>query len=311
MPQILFQTGDKLVLKGEQLYWNSVAPENIAKNRESLFRPFRTAGFFNVFVGYLLPYHELLKGDVDYLKTLRHDPIGRTVFEKVLVAGAYVVEEWVDPVSSFLFRNAYPWAFCQNKREIEREIREDFAFFSKNSPARSFQLYHWPLPHGPLVFNADGSYRGYGPYWDSAPAEHIRGYEAHLHYLDYTIGWIVRTLRELGQFESSLMIMTSDHSWRLEPDGPDYRTNPFAPQYRHVPLIIKWPGQSKGVVIEREYHLTDLHHLLGRTLNGRTDFYDVVKELRESTSEDISSPTDRERQSSWLPFSVQQRRRQV
>ena len=249
MPRFLFQTNENLVQKDEKLYWNSVRPENSAKNKENLFRPFRAAGFFNVLVGYLLPYHELLKQDVDYIKTLRHDPFGRTVLEKILVTSAYIVEEWVDPVSSFLFRDAYPWAFCNNKRELDREVRSDFAFFSQNNRAASFQLYHWPLPHGPLVFNADGSYRGCGPYWDSTPEQYVRGYEGHMRYLDETIGWIVRALRESNQFDSSLIIMTSDHSWRLEPDGPSYKTDPLAKQFLHVPLIIKWPGQSKGIVI--------------------------------------------------------------
>lgn len=271
MPRLLFQTNENLVQKDEKLYWSSVSPGNVANNKESLFRPFRAAGFFNVFVGYLLPYHELLKQDVDYAKTLRHDPFGRTVLEKLLVTSAYIVEEWVDPVSSFLFRDAYPWALCNNKRELDREVRGDFAFFSQNNRAPSFQLYHWPLPHGPLIFNADGSYRGCGPYWDSTPEQYVQGYEGHMRYLDQTIGWIVGALRETNQFESSLIIMTSDHSWRLEPDGPDYKTNPLAKEFLHVPLIIKWPGQSKGVVIESEYHLTDLHQLLEKVLEGRTD----------------------------------------
>jgi hypothetical protein len=280
LPRILFQTNGNLVHKDEKLYWDSVGPENIAKDKENLFRPFRAAGFFNVLVGYELPYHELLKEDVHYIKTLRHDPVGRTVLEKMLVTSIYVVEEWIDPVSSFFFRNAYPWAFCRNKREIDQEIRNDFAFFSQNAQARSFQLHHWPLPHGPLIFNADGSYRGYGPYWDSTAVEYVRGYEAHLYYLDRTIGWIVRSLQETDQFESSLIIMTSDHSWRLEPDGPVYKTNPLAKEFLHVPLIIKWPGQSKGVVIEREYRLTDLHLLLEKALKGRTDVDDVLEELK-------------------------------
>jgi hypothetical protein len=279
MPRLLFQTNENLVQKDEQLYWNAVGPENLAKNKENLFRPFRAAGFFNVFVGYLLPYHELLKQDVDYIKTLRHDPFGRTVLEKILVTSAYIVEEWGDPVSSFVFRDAYPSAVCKNKRQLDGEVRSDFAFFSQNNRAPSFQLYHWPLPHGPLIFNADGSYRGCGPYWDSTPEQFVRGYEGHMRYLDETIGWIVRALRESNQFDSSLIIMTSDHSWRLEPDGPNYKTDPLAKQFLHVPLIIKWPGQSKGAVIEREYHLTDLHRLLDKVLKGTADVDAVVEEL--------------------------------
>jgi hypothetical protein len=283
MPRILFQTNDNLINKDEKLYWNSVGPEKIAKDKENLFRPFRGAGFFNVLVGYLLPYHELMKEDVDYIKTLRHDPIGRTVLEKMLVTSTYIVEEWVDPVSRFLFRDAYQWAFCENKRKNDQEIRNDFAFFSQNNPARSFQLYHWPLPHGPLIFNADGSYRGVVTDGRLTKEELVQGYEAHLHYLDQTIGWIIRSLRETGQFESSLIIMTSDHSWRREPDGPDYKTNPSAKQYLHVPLLIKWPGQSKGVVIEREYHLTDLHQLLEKALKETIEIDDVVEELNAAS----------------------------
>lgn len=89
----------------------------------------------------------------------------------------------------------------------------------------------------------------------------LEHYENSLKIVDGYIGELMTALVNSGKWNDSLIILTSDHSWRTDPNGPlagcreyqfalegrwgsavEHDPDPLHP-WKHVPLIIKLPGQ--------------------------------------------------------------------
>ncbi|HEV8120892.1 MAG TPA: sulfatase-like hydrolase/transferase, partial [Candidatus Polarisedimenticolia bacterium] len=93
-------------------------------------------------------------------------------------------------------------------------------------------------------------------------------YHRNVLHLDTVVGRIVDRLRRAGRFDKSLVIMTSDHSWRTDPDIP--RT--LEPErVRHVPLLIKVPGQNERRTIDAPFDDRSLGSIIEAALDGRLD----------------------------------------
>jgi arylsulfatase A-like enzyme len=76
------------------------------------------------------------------------------------------------------------------------------------------------------------------------------GYTRHLHYTDRVLGEILQTLDSTGRLDRTLLIATSDHSWRKEPDSATARLPDAG---IHVPLFVKWPGQTRQLVSDSTF----------------------------------------------------------
>lgn len=109
--------------------------------------------------------------------------------------------------------------------------------------------WHCPLPHQPFVYHADGRRRE-PPLSYPGKAEDVdvlwRAYLDQIRYLDSILARFVARLKERGLYETSILVLTSDHGLRtsgvLEPGYPERRTG-LVPR---VPLILKAPGLAPG-----------------------------------------------------------------
>jgi len=114
----------------------------------------------------------------------------------------------------------------------------------EHSQVPLFMLFHYAVPHQPFVWSARG--RIENPEWD--PREHtIKGYLSNIQGVDHFLGEIISALEVAGRYDGATIIVTSDHSWRFDPDimHTELSDDPFAAtERRHVPLIVKNPGQN-------------------------------------------------------------------
>jgi arylsulfatase A-like enzyme len=154
-------------------------------------------------------------------------------------------------------------------------LRHELFRIIADAPRNTFALFHMPPPHGPHVFEPDGTYAG--PYRAGGP--YVSDYERSLVYIDFYIGEIVARLREAGKFDDALIIFTSDHARIAETEpiiceDPDWN--------RRVPLIIKLPGQQSGLVLDYELCTNQLQPLFEAVFGGERDttqLIDVVRQL--------------------------------
>jgi hypothetical protein len=105
-----------------------------------------------------------------------------------------------------------------------------------------------PVPHYPYIVNPDGRYRGAHPdAWNDAD---LAGYTRNLAYADKLLGEFVDAMRRADRFDDALIIVTSDHTWRRDPD----RTGEVArDSITHVPLVVKLPGQRTAADVHGRF----------------------------------------------------------
>lgn len=125
---------------------------------------------------------------------------------------------------------------------------------------------HLLLPHTPWTYLPDGmqyhSVRGLpvdGEWWGRLA--HQR-YLAQLEYTDTLLGDTLNLLQETGQYDESLLVLTADHGVSLTPGRAGSRELPAdAPgigELAWVPMFLKEPGQTEGVVDDRNWQHVDL-----------------------------------------------------
>lgn len=108
-------------------------------------------------------------------------------------------------------------------------------------------LWHIPLPHYPFVWDVDGLQPDLAHRPIHAVMTDPNGYTANLRYMDTVLGLLVARLKDAGLWDSTLLIVTSDHAWRRDPAISDEECrypvedlDPSSP-YRRIPLWVKYP----------------------------------------------------------------------
>ena len=142
-------------------------------------------------------------------------------------------------------------------RRIHEELRVGGRQLLRTAPDRSVTFLHIPCPHPPFIYDGEGRYVGPITTRTDSPYD-TAGYLRNLQYLDFLVGDFLGVLKANGCFDRSMVVFTSDHSWRKDSRGgvldPD--------ETRHVPLFIKFPYQQSGHRIDERYYLTRLQPLM-------------------------------------------------
>ena len=109
-------------------------------------------------------------------------------------------------------------------------------------------LWHIPLPHYPFVWDVDGLQQDLAHSPIHAVMTNPDGYDANLRYMDTVLGLLVARLKDADLWDSTLLVVTSDHAWRLDPAiSPDECRYPIedldpSSPYRRIPFWVKYPG---------------------------------------------------------------------
>lgn len=171
-------------------------------------------------------------------------------------------------------------------------------FIKENKENPFFMYYANPIPHNPL--QAPKRWVDYyvEKFGDEEPYDGSRGYFPHRYphacyaamvsYLDEQVGEIVATLKELGLYENTIIMFTSDN-------GPTYSGGADSPWFDSAKPFKSERGWGKGNVNEGGIRVPMIAQWPGKIKSGtKTDlisaFYDVLPTMCEITG--IEVPTD-------------------
>ena len=162
--------------------------------------------------------------------------------------------------TSFIAHSSFElqgWEFIA--MENQSRIRPVLNEILPRLPYRNVAFFHMYLPHPPYLFNRDWS--PHEPLIFGDPGDpHL--YLENIYAMDAVLGDIIKILKERGDYDSSMIVLLSDHSWKFQYSGTweELDIPAYLPE-KHVPLIIKYPGQTRGGHTDQRILLTELHPL--------------------------------------------------
>ena len=176
--------------------------------------------------------------------------------------------------------------------------KEVINFIKENKDQPFFMYYANPIPHNPL--QAPKRWVDYyvNKFGDEEPYDGSRGYFPHRYphacyaamvsYLDEQVGEIIATLKELGLYENTLVIFTSDN-------GPTYSGGADSPWFDSAKPFKSEMGWGKGNVTEAGIRVPMIAQWPGKIqpaseTNLISAFYDVLPTFCEIAN--VKAPDD-------------------
>lgn len=217
-----------------------------------------SAGGRSFYIGYTVPYKNLMPTAWDEAYILPF--YGLSLPEPAPRWASKLVYHWLryvrvskDPIAA-LVRQTYVHLVLEHQhwRTITQDISAiGLRFIRENLSPGDLLIIHSPMPHEPYVFAADGS-----P--SQLPRDDVAGgYQAQLQYADQLLGDWIMALKQTGKWDHSWVFVLSDHGIHQR----DYGAHPE--MKRHVPLLVKAPGQTSREDRRDPIRLVELDRIPG------------------------------------------------
>jgi hypothetical protein len=157
----------------------------------------------------------------------------------------------------------------------------------------TFYFMHSLLPHIPYNYLPSGKIYGSDSdvprgvsreTWTGDEWDVIQGYQRHLlqvGFVDTLLGKLLGRLKEVGMYDRSLIVVTSDHGASFQRgDSRRVLTRTNFQDIMSVPLFIKAPNQRQGVISDRNVEIIDIApsiaDILGITLRWPVDGHSAL-----------------------------------
>jgi len=146
-------------------------------------------------------------------------------------------DEFVEPIP----------VFYHNERKGGEASRVACEWLERHQDERFFLFLHYYDPHSP-----------YEPPEPFASTFAGRPYAGEVAYTDYCIGQVIKKLKELNLYDSTLLIITSDHGEGFGEHREREHGYYIYQSTVHVPLVIKVPGGAEGKRVNETAGLVDI-----------------------------------------------------
>ncbi len=164
------------------------------------------------------------------------------------------------------------WGPFYSNHEVMRWRTDRFDEFLQWLPAvkpeRTLVYFHELNPHSPYMMTASGEIVERFPFQfepkQAGNEELLRAlrerYREQIVFTDKQVGRLLARLKELGWYDQSLFILVGDHGVSSRPEAPGrFLHNGADPdQVLRIPLFIKLPRQTQGVVSDADVQHIDI-----------------------------------------------------
>ena len=218
---------DNILIKYDWIYriTKDNKEEYLKVEPDNLFATAKDKGYKTFACGTFLPYCEMFNQYLD----------GCRSFSIYNYANVVTKFSLLNPIMTTLiiWPRQKPQGFIKNMVASQWQRRQTEQIFYLTLKALDekepfFLFSHFYIPHLPFVFNRNGYYDNKDPF-----LQNDENYQKQLEYVDHLLGQLIDRIRQNGIFESSELIVLSDHNYRIM----------FPDKANHIPLIIKKPYQ--------------------------------------------------------------------
>ena len=159
-----------------------------------------------------------------------------------------------------------------NQCSAEESTRDALTWLDKHRREKGFVFLHYYDPH--FTYEPPEPFASrfkQVPQPDNVTTPFAQalfdGYAGEIAYTDHCIGQVVERLKQLGLYDSTLIIITSDHGEMLGQHGEGFHGYYIYQPAIEVPLIFKLPGKSTARRIPDTVGLVDIVPTLCSVLN--------------------------------------------
>ncbi|QDV32512.1 sulfatase-like hydrolase/transferase [Tautonia plasticadhaerens] len=251
------------------------APWTRAASSPSLFELARHQDYQTALVGYYLPYRKLLGDALDYCVSQPVLRKGDRLIEKMALVCVRNLQYGTDPISPRLYYKLIRPINSRHWYDVNQDVLDETLGVLDQAPSNTLLLSHFPIPHRPYVFKPDGTYFGHADAgYDTLGPSQPEGYERSLLYVDQIVGQLTQRLRDADRFDDATIVITADHGAHFlgVQDTDD----------RHVPLIIKLPGQGSSHMIDEPMANYRIRPIIERALRGDASPEAVLELVRDA-----------------------------
>lgn len=170
--------------------------------------------------------------------------------------------------------------------KLESTDESVFGFMFFNS---THYLYYYPEEFGKFQPSKKPSLVDFKSGKDPQP--YINRYKNSIYFIDHLVGELVGKLKEMGKYDNTILIVTSDHAEEFADTSPTrfgHGSN-YTKYQTHVPLVIHWPGKEPRVFDHRTASIdvspTLIDELLG--CENPMDDYGNGMSLFDEVSRDV------------------------
>ncbi len=238
-----------LASTGQSIPWNP---------QDNVFAQAISEGFTTGIVGWYIPYCRILKNSFNYCwwaqaysNSIR---TGATIPDDILTQLWNAAD--ATPVGAIALKQIDETALCNHRIRVYEESIARAKQLAIN-PQFDLVFVHFPIPHPPGFYRADTHrFDCSGDYVDNVSL------------VDRTIGELRAAMETAGTWNNSTVIISSDHPYRPWLWGKithrDRSGNNASDQglFNRVPLLVKLPGQHRGLRYVRQFNTLILHDLV-------------------------------------------------
>lgn len=219
----------------------------------------------------------------------------KVLLNNKLVRPGTKLPEGADPLDPASYAD-----FWLNDYSGELMQKEVIQFIKENKDQPFFMYYANPIPHVPIQAPKRWVHYYVEKFGDEEPYDGRRsyfphryphaGYAAMVSYMDEQVGEIVQTLKDLGLYDNTLIIFSSDN-------GPSFNGGTDSPWFESAAPFKSERGWGKGNVTEGGIRVPMIAQWPGKIAPGSESdhisaFYDVLPTLCDVVDADIPDDTD-------------------
>jgi arylsulfatase len=221
-------------------------------------------------------YHKFLRHAIDSGKPIRSLLNGASIklqsdYPAILPRGSTGTHgsTYTDLFLEWSANQAQPWAACVNYMDAHHPYEPDDEYDRWGGD--HLRRLQDDIEDVKWEFNG-----GQRPWWQRRALEGL--YDGCIRQLDAELERLIDALRERNELDDTLVVITSDHGEgfsdpsRIRP-GTRVASHSVAIHecLLHVPLVVKYPEQTGGTVIDTPVSLTDFPRAVESTLDGDGD----------------------------------------
>jgi Sulfatase len=264
-----------LASTGQSMPWNP---------QDNLFAQAMSEGYATAIVGWYIPYCRILQNSFNYCWWA--PAYSNSIRTGVTIPDDILTQLWnaadATPFGSIALKQVDKVAHCNHRVRVYQELLKH-AEQVATDPKFGLVFIHFPIPHPPGFYRAaTGDFDCHGDYIDNVSL------------VDRTLGEMRAAMEASGTWNSSTIIISSDHPYRPwlwgSVNHPDANGKIPSDQglSTRVPLLVKLPKQHRGVRYDRRFNTLVLHDMILALLRGDFDEpNELTGWLAENTSAEV------------------------